>query len=1110
VSDSSISHPFPVARAKAWLPVSDPRGDRVGALPDSVRSQVEETFESLLDPYVTLLAVRGDDGRIVDFEYAAANDLALRDNQTTRTQLIGARLLDLFPAHRDSGLFDMCVSTVEIGEPLIVDDFSYFNELAGERRHYDIRALKIGDMLSYSWRDVTEWHHTLENYRLLAENASDVVFRASADFVVEWVSPSVSQLLGSEPREVIGRSMVEMIHPDDLWRLVDNIATTGPGERSVAEVRVLNGDGIYRWVSIWGRVMADETGAVAGFIGSARDAEQDHAISLALTESETRYRMLAENSSDIVFQTDSEGIIQWVSPSAEQVFGWTVQDLVGISSTELVYEEDLVKVKALQDLAQLGEKTEVHETRYRTAGNEVLWMAVLAQPIFGDDGAIVAVVVSLRNCHAEVLARRALMTLSAGSRELVRAENEAELLYQMCRVATEEGGYQFAWYARKNDDVERSVTPVAMSLENRDYLDNVSSSWGEGPLGHGPMGRAIRLGTTVVVKDLRTDPGFAPWLNNALDHGFRSGVALPVRVGPEVDGALMVYAPERDGFDDFAVSALEDLVGELGYGLKRLRDFELLVKSQEDQALLTSAIEQSGEAVVISDPSTKILYANPAASRISGYSREELIGATPRILKSGLQTREFYEDMWASLKGGRVWSGVLVNRRKTGELYEEDTTISPVHAADGTLVAYVAVKHDLTLERRLEADLTREFDDRAAIVQVMREVRPLSTVQASAAVFCDAVIRLPNTDAACVLLRDSAGALMPVAASGTKVFDRFEGRAFLPERPERFAEILAGPVQLDMDPATWPVNPELIRAALDEGLCGVVLAPLRWQDELIGVLALGTKNALSSEAASSRFALFDELGSFAGTLFGEQASAHRHRTEMRKQIRDVIDVRRFHPVFQPFVDLASGAVVGYEALTRFDDGRSPLERFDEAHSVGLGSQLESTCVEAALEAASDLAPEIFLSVNFSPDALLDGHAKSVLEGNRRKIVVEITEHAKIEHYGAVRKAVDDIEGCLLAVDDTGAGYTSLSHILELRPDFVKLDISMVRDIDTNPARQAMVAGMCHFAAQSGSIIIAEGIETRGEADVLAKLGAELGRGGMLGQGYYFAKPEPFN
>jgi PAS domain S-box-containing protein len=1086
------------------------RGDGTGALPDSVRSLVEETFESLLDPYVIVVAVRGDDGRIVDFEYAVANDLALRDNQTTKTQLIGARLLDLFPAHRESGLFDMCVRTVETGEPLIVDDFSYFNELAGERRHYDIRALKIGDTLSYSWRDVTEWHHTLENYRLLAENASDVVFRTGADLVVEWVSPSVSQLLGSEPRDVVGRSMVEMIHPDDLWRLTENIAATGPGEQSVAEVRILKGDGTYRWVSIWGRVMVDDTGAPAGFIGSARDAEHEYANRVALTESETRYRMLAENSSDVVFQTDAEGTIQWASPSVQQLFGWSVEDLVGISSMDLVYEEDLAKVRALRAIVQHGEKTEVHEARYRTAGNEVLWMSILARPIFGDDGVVVAVVVSLRNCHAEVLARRALMTLSAGSRELVRAESEAELLDQMCRVATDEGGYQFAWYARKNHDVARSVTPVAMSFENRHYLDSFTCSWSEGPLGQGPVGRAIRLGTTVVVKDLRTDKGFAPWLHNALDHGFRSGVALPVRIGPAIDGALVVYAPERDGFDDFAVSALEDLVAELGYGLKRLRDHELLVKSQKDQALLTSAIEQSGEAVVISDPSTTILYANPAASRTSGYSREELIGATPRIFKSGLQSREYYEEMWASLRGGRTWSGVLVNRRKTGELYEEDTTISPIHAENGALVAYVAVKHDLTVERRLEADLTREFDDRAAIVQVMREVRPLGTLQASAAEFCDALIRLPNTDAACVLLADSAGALMAVAASGTNVFERFEGRSFLPERPERFAEILDGPVQLNMDPDTWPVNPELIRAALDEGLCGVVLAPLRWQDELIGILALGTKDTLSAEVASSRFALLEELGSFAGTLFGAQASAHRHHTELRDQIRDVIDARRFRPVFQPFVDLASGAVVGYEALTRFDDGESPLERFNEAHTVGLGSQLESTCVEAALEAASNLSPEMFLSVNFSPDALLDGHAKSVLEGVRRKVVVEITEHAKIEHYGAVRKAVDDIEGCLLAVDDAGAGYTSLSHILELRPDFVKLDIFMVRDIDTNPARQAMVAGMCHFAAQSGTIIIAEGIETQGEAEVLRTLGAELGRGGMLGQGYYFAKPEPLD
>jgi EAL domain-containing protein (putative c-di-GMP-specific phosphodiesterase class I) len=118
----------------------------------------------------------------------------------------------------------------------------------------------------------------------------------------------------------------------------------------------------------------------------------------------------------------------------------------------------------------------------------------------------------------------------------------------------------------------------------------------------------------------------------------------------------------------------------------------------------------------------------------------------------------------------------------------------------------------------------------------------------------------------------------------------------------------------------------------------------------------------------------------------------------------------------------------------------------------------------------------------------------------------VTEHVIIDNYAAVRKAVDEIEGCRLAVDDAGAGFASLKHILELRPDIVKLDMSVVRDIDTNPARQAMAAGMCHFAEQSGTIIIAEGIETEAEAECLRNLGVPLGRGGILGQGFHFARP----
>jgi EAL domain-containing protein (putative c-di-GMP-specific phosphodiesterase class I) len=110
--------------------------------------------------------------------------------------------------------------------------------------------------------------------------------------------------------------------------------------------------------------------------------------------------------------------------------------------------------------------------------------------------------------------------------------------------------------------------------------------------------------------------------------------------------------------------------------------------------------------------------------------------------------------------------------------------------------------------------------------------------------------------------------------------------------------------------------------------------------------------------------------------------------------------RRFSPVFQQFVELGSGRIVGYEALTRFDDGESPDQHFMRAHSVGLGSELEALCAELALEAASDLEPGIWLSLNFSPAALLDGHAAKVVDGVNRPLVIEVTEHAQIKNYVA--------------------------------------------------------------------------------------------------------------
>lgn len=224
--------------------------------------------------------------------------------------------------------------------------------------------------------------------------------------------------------------------------------------------------------------------------------------------------------------------------------------------------------------------------------------------------------------------------------------------------------------------------------------------------------------------------------------------------------------------------------------------------------------------------------------------------------------------------------------------------------------------------------------------------------------------------------------------------------------------------------------------------------------------------------------------------------------ESRRTIEATIEGAMFGPVFQPITDLASGVVVGFEALTRFTDGRRPDETFAMALECGLGLELETVTLQAALREARLLPPEAWLSLNVSPTMLCDVETMQPLLGElSRAIVLEITEHEAIGAYEPVHAALARLgPGIRLAVDDVGAGVANFSHLVELRPDFVKIDASLVRGVDTDLSRSALVVGLVHFAAAAGCLIIAEGIETEAERSTVAGLGVGLG------QGYLLARP----
>lgn len=210
-------------------------------------------------------------------------------------------------------------------------------------------------------------------------------------------------------------------------------------------------------------------------------------------------------------------------------------------------------------------------------------------------------------------------------------------------------------------------------------------------------------------------------------------------------------------------------------------------------------------------------------------------------------------------------------------------------------------------------------------------------------------------------------------------------------------------------------------------------------------------------------------------------------------------------VFQPIVDLSSRASIGYEALARFaaEPARPVDAWFMDAARLGRGVELEIAAIERAFAASVPLDRSAFVSVNLSPTTLLDERLARALAGRDLSAVVfEITEHVVVEDYPALRSAIAAWRqrGVRLAIDDAGAGYASLRHVLSLAPDFVKLDLSLVRDIDTDVARQAMATALVSFAAKSATTVVAEGIETQAELTSLISLGV------TTGQGYFMGRP----
>jgi len=281
--------------------------------------------------------------------------------------------------------------------------------------------------------------------------------------------------------------------------------------------------------------------------------------------------------------------------------------------------------------------------------------------------------------------------------------------------------------------------------------------------------------------------------------------------------------------------------------------------------------------------------------------------------------------------------------------------------------------------------------------------------------------------------------------------------------------------------------------------------------ELSDGVVYGTLCCFSREAnltlGERDLRLMRALGEVLAARIDEEQEVERLKRRARLEIRQATDLGAPRIVYQPVYSLADGAMVGAECLSRFDvePRRPPDVWFDLAHEADVGLDLELLAIEKALGALERLPEPLWLAVNSSPGLLLSGRLEPILQRlDLSRVVLEITEHASVPDYEAVHDALAPFRrrGARLAIDDAGAGYASMRHILNLKADVIKLDMSLTRDIDTDPSRRALAKGLIAFAREVGSRITAEGVETETELATLRAIGVDKA------QGYFLSRPCP--
>ncbi|MEQ6434750.1 EAL domain-containing protein [Comamonas sp. w2-DMI] len=546
--------------------------------------------------------------------------------------------------------------------------------------------------------------------------------------------------------------------------------------------------------------------------------------------------------------------------------------------------------------------------------------------------------------------------------------------------------------------------------------------------------------------------------------------------------------------------------------------------AEERQRLAAAVVDNTIEGVVVTDAQSRILSANRSFTRLMGYAEEEILGQTPRMFKSGLHGKAFYENMWASMRATGHWQGEIWNRRKSGEVFLERMSLSAVKDAAGTVTHYVCmftdISSDKARERQLEflsqSDVLTGLPNRAKFEGLLGEaVEQARATQDGMAVMLLNIDRFKDVN-------DSYG-----HAVGDMVLKHVAQQVQGALRHGDMLGRLAGDELAVVCPG---LNGREEAIAVAEHLIRAAARPWTSPDGLSVVVGLSVGISLYPEHAldteelmrDAHAAVYGAKARGSGTwcFFSEgMTQAARERLALEARLRRALDLGHLCLYYQPQLELATGRLIGAEALLRWldpDEGLiSPARFIPVAESSSLIGPLglwvlQEACRQGQQWRSAGL-PALTIAVNVSLHQLLltdlAGATQQVLAQTgypAQQLELEITESALAEHPEEGLQVLNRLRelGVHLAIDDFGTGYSSLAHLKRFPLDLLKIDQSFIRDIPHSADDMAISSSVIALGHAMGLKVLAEGVENREQLEFLRQKGCDFF------QGYFCSRPLP--